>query len=101
MTLPCFRSIATLRKAVGLSVVFFALASTLTVLSIGAYCPYSPNFCGTSHSNNIKGFLSNSVNVLKTGGYFGIVTAGIAYYCGFAELLTPNDIITLPMGRHT
>jgi succinate-acetate transporter protein len=80
--------------------VFFSLGSTLTVLSIGAYCPYPPNFCGTSHSNNNKGFLSDKVSILKVGGYFGIVTAGIAYYCGLSELLTPNDIITLPMGTH-
>ena len=71
------------------------------MLSIGAYFPYFPNVCGTSHSNNNnKGFLSDNLTVLKIGGYFGIVTAGIAYYCGLAELLTRNDIITLPMGSH-
>ena len=43
-----FRSIATLRKAVGLSVVFFSLGSTLMVLSIGACCPYPPNFLDES-----------------------------------------------------
>ena len=69
------------------------------VLSIGAYCPYPP-ISGTSHSNNNTGFLSDNVSILKVGGYFGIVTAGIAYYCGLSELLTPNDIITLPMGSH-
>ncbi len=46
------------------------------------------------------GFLEHKVNVIKVGGYFGVVTALIAYYCGLAEMLTPSDICTLPTGKH-
>jgi succinate-acetate transporter protein len=55
---------------------------------------------GMSHSNNNTGFLSNKVSIFKLGGYIGIVTAALAYYCGLSDLLTPNDIITLPLGKH-
>jgi succinate-acetate transporter protein len=51
-------------------------------------------------SNDYTGFLNKKVNIIKAGGYFGVVTALIAYYCGLAEMLTPNDIITLPTGKH-
>lgn len=60
----------------------------------------SQNCVGMSHSNNNTGFLSNKVNIFKLGGYIGIVTAALAYYCGLSDLLTPNDIITLPLGKH-
>jgi uncharacterized protein len=36
----------------------------------------------------------------KIGGGFGVVTAIIAYYCGFAELLTEDDLFTLPLGKY-
>jgi succinate-acetate transporter protein len=55
---------------------------------------------GNSLNNDNTGFLNQKVNIIKVGGYFGIVTALIAYYCGLAEMLTPNDIITLPTGKH-
>jgi succinate-acetate transporter protein len=38
-------------------------------------------------------------NVVKAGGYIGIVTAGVAYYCGLSEMLTADDIIQLPIGK--
>jgi succinate-acetate transporter protein len=72
--------IGSLRKSVGLSALFFFL--TVTFLVLGA------------------GFLNKKVNIIKIGGYFGIATALIAYYCGLAELLTPNDIFTIPTGKH-
>ena len=37
--------------------------------------------------------------VLKAGGYIGIITAGVAYYCGLSEMLTSDDIIQLPLGK--
>ena len=46
------------------------------------------------------GFLNSNVNIRKIGGYLGIVTALIAYYLGLAELLTPADLFTLPIGEH-
>jgi hypothetical protein len=55
---------------------------------------------GMNHLNNNTGFLSNKASILRIGGYIGLFTAALAYYCGFSELLTPDDIITLPMGRH-
>ena len=45
------------------------------------------------------GHLNKNVIIIKTGGYFGIVTALIAYYLGLAELLTPADLFTLPTGK--
>ena len=39
-------------------------------------------------------------NVGKAGGYLGIVTALIAYYCGLGEMLTPDDMFTLPLGKY-
>jgi len=39
-------------------------------------------------------------NVSKSGGYVGIATALIAYYCGLGELLTSNDLFTIPLGKH-
>jgi succinate-acetate transporter protein len=38
-------------------------------------------------------------NVVKAGGYIGIVTALVAYYCGLSEMLTADDIIQLPIGK--
>lgn len=72
--------IGSLRKSIGLSALFFFLTTTFLVLSIG--------------------FLNQKENVIKVGGYFGVATALIAYYCGLAEMLTPNDIFTLPTGKH-
>jgi succinate-acetate transporter protein len=39
-------------------------------------------------------------NIGKAGGYLGIITAFIAYYCGLAELLTADDLFQLPLGKH-
>jgi len=47
------------------------------------------------------GNMLDKVNVLKAGGYFGIITAAVAYYCGLAEMLTSNDIFQLPTGKLT
>jgi len=58
-------------------------------------------FVGATHSTmDNTGFLNKKINIIKVGGYFGIATALIAYYCGLAELLTPNDILTIPTGKH-
>jgi len=72
--------IGSLRKSIGLSALFFFLTITFLVLAVGA--------------------LNQKVNITKIGGYFGIITALIAYYCGLAEMLTPNDIFTIPTGKH-
>jgi succinate-acetate transporter protein len=73
--------LATLRKSVGLSVLFFFLTITFMLLAIA-------DFSGTA-------------TIGKAGGGFGIVTALVAYYCGLAELLTEDDAFTLPLGKHT
>ena len=39
-------------------------------------------------------------NIGKAGGYLGIITALIAYYCGLAEMLTSSDMFQLPLGKH-
>ncbi len=41
------------------------------------------------------------INVQKAGGYVGIATALIAYYCGLSEMLTPDGIIQIPTGKFT
>ena len=46
------------------------------------------------------GFMVKKTNVSKAGGYVGIVTALIAYYCGLSEMLTSNDIIQIPTGKY-
>jgi succinate-acetate transporter protein len=50
--------------------------------------------------NDNTGFLNQKDNIVKVGGYFGIATALIAYYCGLADMLGPNDLFTLPTGKH-
>jgi hypothetical protein len=72
--------VGSLRKSIGLSALFFFLTVTFLVLAAG--------------------FLNQKVNIIKIGGYFGIATALIAYYCGLAEMLSPNDMFTLPTGKH-
>jgi len=79
MIVTIFFFIGSIRKSIGLSALFFFLAATFMVLSIG--------------------FLDKKVKAIKAGGYLGIITALIAYYCGLAEMLDPNDIITLPSGK--
>ncbi len=46
------------------------------------------------------GFLLKKDNIDKAGGYLGIITALIAYYCGLSELLTSDDLFTLPLGKY-
>jgi len=73
--------LATLRKSIGLSVLFFSLTITFVLLSIADF-----------QANESFG---------KAGGALGIVTALIAYYNGLAELLTEDDMFTLPVGKHS
>jgi hypothetical protein len=59
-------------------------------------------FCeGNPLNIDNTGFLNQKVNIIKIGGFCGIATAVIAYYCGLAEMLTDNDLFTLPTGKHT
>jgi len=81
MVLTALFFVGSLRKSIGLSALFFFLTTTFFILGIG--------------------FLNKKINIIKIGGYCGIVTAAIAYYCGLAEMLTQNDLFTLPTGKHT
>ncbi|KAI0246868.1 Gpr1 family protein [Lactifluus subvellereus] len=72
--------IGSLRKSVGLSALFLFLTLTFMLLAIGN--------------------LMEKENVVKGGGYLGIITAAIAYYCGLGELLTDNDLFTIPTGKY-
>jgi len=72
--------VGALRKSVGLTALFLFLTLTFMLLAIGALC--------------------KKENVSKAGGYIGIATALIAYYCGLAELLTSNDLFTIPIGKY-
>jgi hypothetical protein len=44
--------------------------------------------------------MMRKLNIQKAGGYLGIVTAMIAYYCGLSEMLTSNDLFQIPTGKH-
>lgn len=44
--------------------------------------------------------LMKKADIGKAGGYLGIITALIAYYCGLSEMLTSNDVFQLPLGKH-
>jgi len=46
------------------------------------------------------GFMMKKLNIQKAGGYLGIITAMIAYYCGLSEMLTSNDLFQIPIGKH-
>jgi succinate-acetate transporter protein len=71
--------LGSLRISYGLVALFFFLDITFLLLMIA-------EFTGT-------------VAIAKAGGGFGILTAAIAYYCGTAQLLTPeNSLFTLPIG---
>jgi len=72
--------LATLRVNAGLVALFLTLDITFILLMAGTF---------TGHA---------SLN--KAGGGMGILTAFVAYYCGTAQLLTPeNSLFTLPIGR--
>jgi len=70
--------IATLRKNVGLVVLFAFLATTFLLLAIGTF--------------------TGAASVGKSGGALGIITAFIAYYVGLAELLAADNV-HLPLGK--
>jgi len=72
--------IGSLRKSVGLTVLFFLLTVTFMILAIADF-----------QKNDTTG---------KIGGAVGIATALVAYYCGLSELLTEDDIFTLPLGKY-
>lgn len=72
-------SIACLRKNLAFAALFFTLIPTFTCL-------------GASK-------LSGNARLNTAGGAFGIVAALIAFYIGTAELLGPEDLFMLPLGR--
>lgn len=63
--------LGTLRTNLGLASVFFFLFTTFALLG-------AANFTG-------------SLAVQKAGGWFGIITALLAYYTGAAQLYTPEN----------
>lgn len=73
--------IATLRKSIALSTLFGCLTFTFVLLAIGEF--------------------QESINIHKAGGAVGIITALVAYYIGLAEMLTEDDLFTLPLGKHS
>jgi succinate-acetate transporter protein len=70
--------IVSLRKNVGLVVLFACLTVTFLLLGIGTFI--------------------NSVPVLKSGGGLGVITAFVAYYVGLADLLEADNV-HLPLGK--
>jgi len=72
--------LASLRKSVGLTALFFCLTTTFLLLAVADFAA--------------------SENIGKIGGGVGIITALIAYYCGLAELLTEDDLFTIPIGKY-
>jgi len=72
--------IASLRKSIALSVLFFSLTLTFVLLAISDF--------------------QGNASIGKAGGALGIITALIAYYIGLAEMLTDDDLFMLPLGKH-
>jgi hypothetical protein len=70
--------IVSLRKNVGLVVLFSCLTITFLLLAIGIF--------------------TTSLAVTKSGGALGVVTAFVAYYVGLAELLSADNV-HLPLGK--
>jgi len=70
--------IVSLRKNVGLVVLFSCLTITFLLLAIGIF--------------------TASLAVTKSGGALGVVTAFVAYYVGLAELLSADNV-HLPLGK--
>jgi len=70
--------VASFRKNVGLVALFAFLTVTFLLLAVGLF--------------------TGKVGVSKAGGATGAVTAFIAYYVGFADLVAA-DGITLPLGK--
>jgi len=70
--------IASLRKNIGLVVLFGFLTITFLVLAVG--------------------FFTDSLGTTKAGGALGAITAFVAYYVGLCELLA-SDGIDLPLGK--
>lgn len=73
--------IATLRKSIALSVLFSCLTLTFVLLAIADF--------------------QRNASIGKAGGGVGVITALVAYYIGLAEMLTEDDLFTLPLGKHT
>ncbi|KAI0048043.1 hypothetical protein FA95DRAFT_1558435 [Auriscalpium vulgare] len=70
--------IAAMRRTIGQTVFFGFLTLTFMLSGIGA--------------------MRHSSGTSKAGGWLGIITALIAFYLGLSELLTANDLFTLPTG---
>jgi succinate-acetate transporter protein len=71
------------------------------LLAIGTYHRDSSFVGFLTLTEQRVGNMVKKENVAKAGGYVGIITAAIAYYCGLAEMLTSNDIFQLPTGKVT
>jgi len=72
--------IGSLRKSIGLTALFFLLTLTFMLLAVSDF--------------------QKSESIGKAGGAVGIATALVAYYCGLSELLTEDDIFTIPLGKY-
>jgi succinate-acetate transporter protein len=72
--------IGSLRKSIGLTVLFFLLTLTFLLLAAADF--------------------SKNATIGKAGGAVGILTALVAYYDGLGELLTEDDILTIPLGKY-
>ena len=60
----------------------------------------SPISSGVTFMKQLAANLMKKADIGKAGGYLGIITALIAYYCGLSEMLTSNDVFQLPLGKH-
>ncbi|KAF8811114.1 FUN34 transmembrane protein [Phlegmacium glaucopus] len=73
-----FLLIGSLRKNVGLVVLFAFLSITFLLLAVGEF--------------------TNILSVTKAGGALGVITAFVAYYVGLSDLLAADNI-NLPVGK--
>lgn len=73
-------TLVTLRKSIAFIALFSLLSATFAILAAGSF--------------------SGKVLVHKTGGWFGVATAAVAYYIGLSQLLAgeKNALFSLPLG---
>jgi len=80
-------------------VLFFCLTITFLLLAVGKW-----GLLFVMDGANIYLFVtadfSKNDTIGKTGGGLGVVTALVAYYCGLSELLTDDDVFTIPVGKY-
>jgi uncharacterized protein len=91
--------IGSLRKNIAFIALFFFLTLTFMMLGARKFLLYSFNRSILTQRFAKSEKFTGNAHLGTAGGALGIITALIAYYVGTAELLGPDDLFTLPLGR--